>query len=186
MKKISPLILICALLVSCSGTKHDLPEWAFNPYIKNGVAAVGLAYPNKKNESQKLIAENNAKAEISKAIQTKFSRVESDILGQINFKNSSQVKKIFDQATKEIVKNLPLSKASVVNTYQDKEGVLYVRLFLKNEDYQKSPKVVQEIFQKHVDKSNLKNGDREKASEAVKALFGYSKNHYWVRRTDLN
>ena len=50
MKKISPLILICALLVSCSGTKHDLPEWAFNPYIKNGVAAVGLAYPNKKNE----------------------------------------------------------------------------------------------------------------------------------------
>lgn len=173
------------MLAGCSGTKHDLPNWVFNPYLENGVAASGLAYPDKRKESQKLIAENDARAEISKVIQAKFSRVESDILGQINFKNPSQVKKIFDQATKEIVKNLPLSKASVVNTYQDKEGVLYVRLFLKNQDYKKSPKAVQEIFQKHVDKSNLKNSDREKANEAVKALFGYSKNHYWVHRVDL-
>ena len=59
------------------------------------------------------------------------------------------------------------------------------RLFLKNEDYQKSIKAVREIYQNHVDKSNLKDGDREKANEAVKALFGYSKNHYWIHRADL-
>ena len=104
---------------------------------------------------------------------------------EIDFKNSSQVKKIFDQATKEVIKNIPLSKASEISSYKDRDGVLYIHLFLKNEDYQKSPKAVQEIFQKHVDKSNLKNNDRKKANEAVKALFGYSKNHYWVHRVDL-
>jgi hypothetical protein len=66
---------------------------------------------------------------ISKVIHAKFSRVTSDILGQINFKNPSQVKKIFDQATNEVIKNLPLSKASVVSTYQDRERTLYVRQF---------------------------------------------------------
>lgn len=188
MKKTLLLILTCVAITGCGSNKknHDLPDWTFNPYIKNGVAAVGVAYPSKKNESQKLIAENDAKAEISKVIQGKFSRLESDILGQINFKNPSQVKKIFDQVNKEIIRNLPLSKASVINTHKDQDGILYVRLFLKNQDYQKAPKAVQEIFQKHVDKSNLKNDDRNKASEAVRALFGYSKNHYWTHKTDLN
>ena len=185
MKKILFLILTCAAVSGCGSNKanHDLPNWVFNPYIKNGVAASGLAYPNVSD--QKLVAENDARAEISKIIHAKFSRVTSDILGQIDFKNSSQVKKIFDQATNEVIKNLPLSKASVVSTYQDRERTLYVRLFLKNEDYQKSPKAVQEIYQKHVDKSYLKNGDREKANEAIKALFGHSKNHYWIHRADL-
>ena len=143
-----------------------------------------MAYPNK-NVSQELAAQNDAKAEISKVINAKFSRVISDILGQIDFQNPSQVKKIFAQATSEVIKNLPLSKASVISTYKDREGVLYVHLFLKNEDYQKSPKAVMEIYQKHVDRSNLKNGDREKANEAIRALFGYSKNHYWIHRVDL-
>ena len=183
--KIISILIFCTLLASCSGTKHDLPNWVFNPYLENGVAAAGLAYPGKNEESQKLIAENDARAEISKVIQAKFSRLVSDILGQVNFENSSQVKKIFDQATKEVIKNIPLSKASEISSYKDRDGVLYIHLFLKNEDYQKSPKAVQEIFQKHVDKSNLKNNDRKKANEAVKALFGYSKNHYWVHRVDL-
>ena len=185
MKKILFLILTCAVVSGCGSNKanHDLPNWVFNPYIKNGVAASGLAYPNVSD--QKLVAENDARIEISKVIHAKFSRVTSDILGQINFKNPSQVKKIFDQATKEVIGNIPTSKASEINTYKDNDGVLYVRLFLKNEDYQKSAKATQEIYQRHVDKSHLKEGDREKANEAVKALFGYSKNHYWIHRADL-
>ncbi len=186
MKKILFSILILSLAGSCTShpkSHADLPEWAFNPYIKNGVAAVGIAYPNATN--QKLVAEKDARAEISKVIQAKFSRVVSDILGQIDFKNSAQVRKIFEQATKEVISDVPTSKAVEVNSYKDREGVLYLRLFLKNEDYQKSPKTAQEIYQKHVDKSRLKNGDREKANEAVKALFGYSKNHYRVHKVDL-
>ena len=186
MKKILFLILTCAAINSCGSNKKnhtDLPDWVFNPYVKDGVAAVGLAYPSAAN--QKLTAENDARAEISKIVHAKFSRVTSDILGQIDFKNSSQVKKIFDQAAKEAIGNVPTSKASEINTYKDNDRVLYVRLFLKNEDYQKSAKATQEIYQRHVDRSHLKDGDREKANEAVKALFGYSKNHYWIHRADL-
>lgn len=186
MKKILLLILTCAVLNNCSGNKKnhvDLPDWAFNPYIKNGVAAVGISYPNVIN--QKLTAENDARVEITKVINAKFSRVISEIIEQIDFKNHAQVKKIFDQATKEVIKNIPVSKARNINSYKDKEGVLYVHLFLRNEDYKKSPKIIHEIYKKHVDKSNLKDGDKEKANEAVKALFGYSKNHYWINKVDL-
>jgi len=183
MKKILFLILVCVLTNSCRSNKTDLPNWVFNPYIKNGVAAAGLAYPNVSD--QKLVATNDARAEISKIIHAKFSRVTAEILGQINFKNPTQIKKIFEQATREVIQNLPLSKAVEINEYKDKAGVLYVHLLLKNEDYQKSPKAVLEIYQKHVDKANLKNDEREKANEAVRALFGYSKNRYWIHRIDL-
>ncbi|MBU6339030.1 MAG: hypothetical protein KGQ36_03555 [Rickettsiales bacterium] len=182
MKKILFLVLILGLVNSCSHNSSNLPDWVLNPYMKNGVAAVGISYPS---DNQTLIAENDARAEISKIIGAKITRIINDISGQIKFKNSSQVKKIFNQATQEVIKNLPISKASEVNSYKDKEGVLYVRLFLKNEDYKKSAEAVQAIYQKHVNKSHLKNGDKEKANELVQALFGYSKNHYQIHKVDL-
>lgn len=205
-KKILFLILVSVAISGCYNNKiaksssknietpvvdsaKDLPDWILNPYIKNGVAAVGMAYPIAKNqseESQILIAENEARAEISEIIHAKLSRIEKDILAQINFENPSQAKKIFDEATAEVVQSISTTKAARVDSYKDKDGTLYVHLFLKNKDYKKSAKRVQEIYQNHVDKSHLKNGDLEKANEVVQALFGYSKHHYWLHRSDLH
>lgn len=186
MKKIFFLILLLNIL-NCSSQK-DLPHWVLNPYIKNGISAAGIAYPKKigeYNESQKLIAQQDGQKEIAKIIHTKLSRISSDILGQISFKNPQKIKNIFDQATNEAVKNIPIEKSSVVDRYVDKYGVLYVRLFLKNADYQNSNKAMHEIYQKYVNQAKLKNQDKENANEAVKAMFGYSKNHYWFHRNDL-
>ena len=203
MKKILFLILILSAANSCSNscnllTKNfdkpskdssvDLPDWDLNPYLKNGVAAVGLAFPtqeNQTNEARILFAEKDARIEISNIIHGKFSRITKDILEQIDFKNPAKVKKIFDEATKEVVENIQTSKASRVNIFNDKYGVLYVQLFLKNKDYQESAKDAQEIYQNHVDKSRLSNVDLEKANEAIKALFGYSKHQYYFHRVDL-
>ena len=79
----------------------------------------------------------DAKANIAAAIQSEISRVTKDAMREAKVNDVNDVEEVFSQATKEVVKNMPMSGVRRINIHQAKDKTLYVHMVLKNEDYSK-------------------------------------------------
>ncbi len=182
--KIVVAISVAALAFSfsCSkGTKvaevkneklSDLPSWVLDPNMPDGVAAVGIASPSKGGiKFQIPQAELDAKANIAATIQSEISRVTKESLKSANVNNSDDVEQFFAQATKQVVKDLPLSGVKRINIFQAKDGTLYVHMILKNEDYSKFLNDSEKSLSASLKKSNLGRENIKKSEEASKAIF---------------
>jgi hypothetical protein len=182
--KIISLALIATLSLSFSCSKKDvktkaevgdlsnLPAWVLDPNVEGGVAAVGIASPSQGGiKFQIPKAELDAKANIAAVIQSEITRVTKDSLRSANVNGADDVEEFFAQATKEVVKDLPLSGVKRLNIFRDKDGTLYVHMILKNEDYSKFLENSQKTFTAKMAKSNIARGNINKAQEASKELF---------------
>lgn len=150
----------------------DLPSWVLDPNMPDGVAAVGIASPSKGGiKFQIPQAELDAKANIAATIQSEISRVTKESLKSANVNNSDDVEQFFAQATKQVVKDLPLSGVKRINIFQAKDGTLYVHMILKNEDYSKFLNDSEKSLNASLKKSNLGRENIKKSEEASKALF---------------
>ncbi len=113
----------------------NLPAWVLDPNVADGVAAVGIASPSKGGiKFQIPAAELDAKSNIAATIQSEISRVTKNSLRSANVNNADDVEEFFAQASKEVVKNLPMSGVKRINIFQANDGTLYVHMVLKNED----------------------------------------------------
>jgi hypothetical protein len=186
MKKILTCALIAAISLSVfsCGKKNisnqevkkenlsDLPSWVLDPKLEDGIAAVGIASPSKGGiKFQIPAAELDAKANIAATIQSEISRVTKDSLRSANVNNADDVEQFFAQATKEVVKNLPLSGVKRVNIHQAKDGTLYVHMVLTNEDYSNFLKNSEKSFMNQLKKAEIGRANINKTEEAAKALF---------------
>lgn len=185
MKKLLAVILSATLLFSCSkavvsdlksGSKTqniaDLPEWVVTPDVADGVAAVGIASPSVGGiKFQIPQAEMDAKANIASLVQSEISRVTKDALRESKVNDVNDVEQVFSQATKEVVKNMPMSGVKRVNMYQAKDGTLYIRMVLKNDDYGQYIQNSQKLYESRLKKANLSRDNLNKAQEAVKGMF---------------
>jgi hypothetical protein len=187
MKKLLVLILSSTLLFACSKpivsdlaknnkTQNiaDLPEWVVDPSkdVNDGVAGVGIASPSVGGiKFQIPQAEIDAKASIATAINSEISRVTKDALREAKVGEVNDVEQVFSQATKEVVKNMPMSGAKRVNMYQAKDGTLYIRMVLKNDDYSKYLQNSQKMYENRLKQANLSRENLNKSQEAVKGLF---------------
>ncbi len=185
MKKLLALTLSAALLFSCSKpvvsdlaknskTQNisELPEWVVDPEVKDGVAAVGIASPSVGGiKFQIPQAEIDAKANIASAINSEISRITKDALRESKVADVNDVEQVFSQATKEVVKNMPMSGAKRINMYQAKDGTLYIRMVLKNDDYGKYLQNSQKLYESRLKQANLSRDNLNKSQEAVKGLF---------------
>ncbi len=150
----------------------DLPSWVLDPNMPDGVAAVGIASPSKGGiKFQIPQAELDAKANIAATIQSEISRVTKESLKSANVNNSDDVEQFFAQATKQVVKDLPLSGVKRINIFQAKDGTLYVHMILKNEDYSKFLNDSEKSLNASLRKSNLGRENIKKSEEASKAIF---------------
>lgn len=150
----------------------NLPSWVLDPEMPEGVAAVGIASPSKGGiKFQIPQAELDAKANIASRIQSEISRVTKDSLRSANVNSADDVEQFFAQATKEVVKNLPLSGVKRINIFQANDGTLYVHMILKNEDYSKFLNDSEKSFNANLKKSALGRENIKKSEEASKALF---------------
>ncbi|MDX2082668.1 MAG: hypothetical protein SFV53_01595 [Rickettsiales bacterium] len=150
----------------------DLPTWVSDPSVPDGVAAVGIASPSKGGiKFQIPAAELDAKANIAATIQSEISRVTKDSLRSANVNNSDDVEEFFAQASKEVVKNLPLSGVKRIHTFQAKDGTLYIHMVLKNEDYSKFLQDSEKSLNASLKKSALGRENIKKSEEASKAIF---------------
>ncbi len=186
MKKLLALILASTLLFSCSknisdlsGSSKtqnigDLPEWVVIPdsNIKDGVAGVGIASPSVGGiKFQIPQAETDARANIATVISAEISRITKDALREAKVGEVNDVEQVFSQATKEVVKNMPMSGAKRTDIYQAKDGTLYIRMVLKAEDYSKYLDNSQKIYENRLKKANLSRENLDKSQAAVKGMF---------------
>jgi hypothetical protein len=185
MKKLVILVLSSALLFSCSKpvisdlaknnkTQNiaELPEWVVDPEVKDGVAAVGIASPSVGGiKFQIPQAEIDAKANIAAAINSEISRITKDALREAKVGEVNDVEQVFSQATKDVVKNMPMSGVKRINMYQAKDGTLYIRMVLKNDDYNKYMQNSQKMYENRLKQANLSRENLNKSQEAVKGLF---------------
>ncbi|MBM3579692.1 MAG: hypothetical protein FJX34_02840 [Alphaproteobacteria bacterium] len=155
-----------------SGDLKDLPAWVLDPTVNGGVAGVGIASPSKGGiKFQIPKAELDAKANIAATIQSEISRVTKDAMRSANVNGADDVEEFFAQATKEVVKNLPLSGVKRINIFKGEDGTLYVHMLLSNEDYSKFLTDSQKSFESRLSRSNLGRDNINKSQEATKELF---------------
>ncbi len=187
MKKYLILPLIFSLLIfSCTkdGPKNpalskidksdlaNLPAWVLDPEVENGVAGVGIASKSRGGfKFQIKKAEMDAKANIATTIQSEISRVTKEALRESEVNDINDVEQVFSQATKEVVRNMPLSGATRINIHKDREGTLYVHMILKNKDYSKYLQNSQKVYEDRLKAAGLARDNLDKSQEAVKDLF---------------
>jgi len=150
----------------------DLPAWVIDPSVKDGVGAVGIASPSKGGiKFQIPKAELDAKANIAATIQSEISRLTKDSMRSAKVNENDDVEEFFAQATKEVIKDLPLSGVKRLNIFKSEDGTLYVQMVLTNEDYSKFLANSEKTFQARAAKSALGRDNINKAQAATKELF---------------
>lgn len=155
-----------------SGALKDLPAWVLDPAVKDGVAGVGIASPSKGGiKFQIPKAELDAKGNIASTIQSEISRISKDAMRSAAVNGNDDVEEFFAQATKEVVKNLPLAGVKRINIFKAEDGTLYVHMLLSNDDYSKFLADSQKSFQSRLAKSGMARDNINKTQEANKELF---------------
>lgn len=143
---ITTLISVSLLLSSCSNHKEEnkqidnsslshLPDWILNPNTEGTISAVGIA-PKSKGGLQFQIpkAEADARANIASIISTEVSRLTKNSLREAQLENVSDVENVFSQATKNLVKKIPIAGARRTNMFRDaQDGTLYIMMSLDQE-----------------------------------------------------
>ncbi len=179
--------ILCAVVLvatsSCSAKKQNvnlnsnnslsnLPSWVVDPSVPDGVGAVGIASPSKGGlKFQIPKAEIDGKANIAATIQAEISRITKDSLRSAKVNENDDVEEFFAQATKEVVKNLPLSGAKRIAMFQADDGSLYIHMVLKNEDYSKFLSNSEKTFAARAAKSDIGRDNINKAQAATKEIF---------------
>ena len=136
------------------------------------MAGVGIAGPSRGGITVQIPkAELDAKANIASTIQSEISRVTKNALRSAKVNDADDVEEFFAQASKEVVKNLPMSGAKRDKIFKAEDGTLYIRMVLGTEDYSKFLKNSQKEFEDKIAKSNLSRNSITKSQEATKDLF---------------
>ena len=158
--------------INAKNELSNLPNWVIDPSVENGVGGVGIAAPSKGGlQFQIPKAELNAKANIASTINSEISRITKNSLRSAQVNGADDVEEFFAEATKEVVKNLPLSGVKRVNMFKAPDGSLYIQMVLKNEDYSKFLEASEKTFAARAAKSNLGRDNINKAQVATKELF---------------
>jgi len=154
------------------GELSNLPAWVIDPSVKDGVGGVGIAAPSKGGiQFQIPKAELDAKGNIASTIQGEISRVTKNAMRSAKVNENDDVEEFFAQATKEVVKDLPLSGVKRVNMYKAEDGTLYIQMVLGNEDYSKFLQNSEKTFAARAARSNLGRDNINKTQAATKDLF---------------
>lgn len=157
---------------SAKNELNDLPSWVLDPSVKEGVGGVGIASPSKGGIKFQLPkAELDAKANIAATIQSEISRVTKNALRSAKVNENDDVEEFFAQASKEVVKNLPMSGVKRLNIFKSEDGTLYVHMVLTKDDYSKFLENSQKNLEASLAKSKLSRDNINRSQAATKELF---------------
>lgn len=115
----------------------QLPDWVMDPTVEGMISAVGIAPKTAGGIKMQIAqAEADAMANMASQIQTKVSRITKESMRRAGVatevKNEEAVDSYFAQATKSIVKDVPISGAKRKKIFQSPiDGSLYIQMVLE-------------------------------------------------------
>lgn len=152
---------------SCTDTLFDKNPWIVNPTVENGISAVGISHLSKGGMEFTIPqAEMDAKAKLAGQIQTEVSRLSKKALREAKIVDMDNFEKVFTQATKELIKKIPLSGAKRINMKVGC-GELYVHMAIEKRDIAEQLKDMQNLHKSYMEKAKL---ERAMIDEGEKVL----------------
>lgn len=146
----------------------NLPQWVINPQSTDGITAVGMAaYSRHGIRVMRPQAEMDARAKLAGQIETMVSRSQKQAMRSVQIADTDDMENLFSQSTKEVVKQIPLSGAVVVNQTIMDNGDYYVQMTIKKRAVVEELDKKQEIYKKNLENSKL---TRESIDDGMKVL----------------
>ncbi len=147
---------------------NNLPAWVLNPKVEGGISAVGIAGYSKHGMQVMLPqAEMDARAKLAGQIQTEISRVQKQAMRHNKINDLDDFENVFKQATKEVVKKIPLSGAQKVKQYQAPDGTLYVLMVIQKREIANQVKDMKDTYLEHMKQAKM---TRQSLDEGMKVL----------------
>lgn len=187
MTKHSLLVLLAATVIIFTGcsTKSDLdpvekqkeaqieannnlPSWVQDPKVEGGISAVGVTGYSKHGMQIMLPqAEMDGRAKLAGQIQTVVSRVQKKAMRHNQINELDDYEGVFKQASKEVIKNMPLSGARKMKQFQASDGTLYVLMVIEKREVSR---YLNDMTSTYKDRMNEAKMTRESLDQGMKVL----------------
>lgn len=110
---------------------ESLPSWVLKPEVDNAIAAVGMSTFSKHGlHSMLTLAEMDGRAKLAGKMQTIVSQLQEKSMRAMKIEQIDELEDIFNQVTKEVIKEVSISSVKRENVYQGNDGTLYVLMTL--------------------------------------------------------
>ena len=147
---------------------NNLPSWVLNPKVEGGIASVGMTGYSKHGLQVMLPqAEMDARAKLAGQIQTIVSQLQKKAIRHAQINDVDEFENSFKQATKEVIKKMPLSGATRINMFQAKDGTLYVHTVIQKREVSKYIGDMKDTYKKQMQEAKL---SRQNIDEGMKVL----------------
>jgi len=147
---------------------NNLPSWVIDPKVEGGISAVGIAGYSKHGMQIMLPqAEMDGRAKLAGQIQTIVSRVQKQAMRHNKINDLDDMENVFKQATKEVIKKMPLSGARKMNQYQAADGTLYVLMVIEKREVSKHLQNMKSTYEDHMREAKM---TRESLDQGMKVL----------------
>ncbi len=147
---------------------NNLPAWVINPKVEGGIAAVGIAGYSKHGQQVMLPeAEMDARSKLAGKIQTIISQLQKKAMRHTKVNDIDELDTAFKQATKEVIKKMPLSGANRINMYQSEDGTLYIHTVIQKREVAEYLVDVKGSYKQHMEDAKL---SRQNIDEGMKVL----------------
>ena len=147
---------------------NNLPSWVIDPKVEGGISVVGIAGYSKHGMQIMLPqAEMDGRAKLAGQIQTVVSRVQKQAMRHNKINDLDDLENVFKQASKEVIKKMPLSGARKMNQYQAADGTLYVLMVIEKREVSKHLKNMKSTYEDHMREAKM---TRESLDQGMKVL----------------
>lgn len=139
---------------------ESLPSWVLNPEVDNAISVVGISTFSKHGlHSMLTLAEMDGRAKLAGKMQTIVSQLQEKSMRAMKIEQIDELEDIFNQVTKEVIKEVSISSVKRENVYQGNDGTLYVLMSL---DKSNMSNQLKDAYSEHINdaKSSKKNLDQ--------------------------
>ena len=149
-------------------TTNNLPKWVVNPKVEGGIAAVGITGYSKHGLQVMLPqAEMDARAKLAGKIPVIVSQIQKKAMRHVKINEIDEFENSFKQATKEVIKKMPISGAQRINLFQANNGDLYVHTVIQKREISEHLGDMKSTYKQHMQEAKI---SRQNIDEGMKVL----------------
>jgi len=135
---------------------NNLPSWVMDPKVEGGISAVGVAGYSKHGMQIMLPqAELDGRAKQAGQIQTVVSRVQKQAMRHNKINELDDLENVFKQASKEVIKKMPLSGARKMKQFQAADGTFYVLMVIEKREVSRHLNDMKTTYQDHMKEAQM-------------------------------